>query len=129
MDGVQLPQSCRATTGRQYLFQIDHGLVQDRNLTPSLKISNALWMKLISVWVMPINSNNSVPKKLLVPLRDNYYTSVFIDDDSDPSLKQRRKSTVMRNSAAESDSAAMDSNFHWPGNSSTHQKITNRSFG
>ena len=57
--------------------------------------------------------NEIVPKKLLMSLRDNYYMSFFIKDGSDPSVQQKRKHAAMTNLGAESDSAALDSNFRW----------------
>ena len=70
--------------------------------------------------------NESVPK---MSLRDNYYTSIFTEGDSDPSVDQKRKYAVMTNLGPESDFAALDSNFRWLGVSSSLQKISNRSFG
>ena len=55
--------------------------------------------------------NESKPKKLLVPLRDNYYMSFFTEGDSDPSVEKKRKYAVMTNLEPEPDSAALDSNF------------------
>ena len=86
-------------------------------------------MKLISAWVVSIDINQSVQKKLLVPLRDNYYMSFFTQCDSDPSVEQKRKYAAMTKLGAESDFAALDSNFPWRGVSSTLQIISNKSFG
>ena len=49
--------------------------------------------------------------------------SFFIKDGSDPSVQQKRKHAAMTNLGAESDSAALDSNFRWLGVSSNLQKI------
>ena len=76
--------------------------------------------------------NESKPKKLLVPLRDNYYMSFFTEGDSDPSVEKKRKYAVMTNLEPEHDSAALDSNFRWLGVSSTLPLIStmfNISFG
>ena len=62
-------------------------------------------------------------------LRDNYYISFFTEGDSDPSVEQKRKYTVVTNLGAESDFAALNSNFLWIGVSSNHQKISNKPFG
>ena len=67
--------------------------------------------------------NETVPKKLLMYLRDNYYKSFFTEGDSDPSVEQKRKYAAMANLGVESDSAALDSNFRWLGVSSNLQKI------
>ena len=72
---------------------------------------------------MSTDCNETVPKKLLMYLRDNYYTSFFTEGDSDPSVEQKRKYAAMTNLTAESDSAALDSNFHWLGVSSNLQKM------
>ena len=61
--------------------------------------------------------------------RDNYYMSFFTEGDSDPSVEQKRKYAVMTNLGAESDFAALNSNFRWLGVSSNLQKISNKSFG
>ena len=61
------------------------------------------------------DGNEIVPKKLLMSLRDNYYLSFFTEGDSDPSVEQKRKYVAMTNLGAESDSAALDSNFRWLG--------------
>ena len=53
----------------------------------------------------------------------------FTEGDSDPSVEQKRKCAVMTNLGAESDFAALNSNFRWLGNSSNLQKISNKSFG
>ena len=78
---------------------------------------------------MSTDCNESVPKMLLMSLRDNYYMSIFTEGDSNPSVVQKRKYAVMTNLGAESDFAALDSNFRWLGVSSSLQKISNRSFG
>ena len=62
-------------------------------------------------------------------LRDNYYMSFFTEGDSDPSVEQKRKYTVVANLGAESDFAALNSNFRWIGVSSNLQKISNKPFG
>ena len=49
--------------------------------------------------------------------------SFFTEGDSDPSVEQKRKYAAMTILTAESDSAALDSNFHWLGVSSNLQKI------
>ena len=49
--------------------------------------------------------------------------SFFTEGDSDPPVEQKRKYVAMTNLAAESDSAALDSNFCWLGVSSNLQKI------
>ena len=49
--------------------------------------------------------------------------SFFTEGDSDPSVEQKRKYAAMTNLGAESDSAALDSNFRWLGVSSNLQKI------
>ena len=67
--------------------------------------------------------NETVPKKLLMYLRDNYYKSFFTEGDSDPSVEQKRKYAAMTNLGVESDPAALDSNFRWLGVSSNLQKI------
>ena len=67
--------------------------------------------------------NEIVPKKLLMSLRDNYYMRFFTEGDIDPSVEQKRKYAAMTILTAESDSAALDSNFHWLGVSSNLQKI------
>ena len=72
---------------------------------------------------MSTDCNEIVPKKLLMSLRDNYFMSFFTKDDSDPSVEQKRKYAAMTNLGAESDSAALDSNFRWLGVSSNFQKI------
>ena len=69
--------------------------------------------------MVSIDWNESKPKKLLVPLRDNYYMSFFTEGDSDPSVEKKRKYAVMTNLEPEPDSAALDSNFRWLGVSST----------
>ena len=61
------------------------------------------------------DGNEIVPKKLLMSLRDNHYLSFFTEGDSDPSVEQKRKYAAMTNLGAESDSAALDSNFRWLG--------------
>ena len=67
--------------------------------------------------------NESVPKKLLMSLRDNYYMIFLTEGDSDPSVERKRKYDVMTNLGAESDFAALDSNFRWLGVSSNLQNI------
>ena len=62
-------------------------------------------------------------------LSDNYYMSFFTEADSDSSVEQKRKYAVMTNLGAESDFAALNSNFRWLGVSSNLQKISNKSFG
>ena len=47
----------------------------------------------------------------------------FTEGDIDPSVEQKRKYAAMTILTAESDSAALDSNFHWLGVSSNLQKI------
>ena len=79
--------------------------------------------------MVSINFNENVPKKLLMSLRDIYYMSFFTEGDSDPSVEQKRKYAVMTNLGAESDFAALDSNFRWLGVSSNLQTISNKSFG
>ena len=69
--------------------------------------------------MVSIDCNESVPKKLLVPLRDIFYMSFFTEGDSDPSVEQKRKYAVMANLEPESAFAALDSNFRWLGVSST----------
>ena len=86
-------------------------------------------MKLISVHVLSIDCNESVSQKLPLPLRDIYYISFFTEDDSDPSAEQKRKYAAATNLGAESDFAALDSNFCWLGDSTTFQTISNKSFG
>ena len=78
---------------------------------------------------MSIKSNESVPKKLLVPLKDNYYMSFFTEGGNDPSVEQKRNYAVMTNLGDESDFGALDSNFRWLGVSSTLQTISKMSFG
>ena len=73
--------------------------------------------------------NETVPMKLLMYLRDNYYKSFFTEGDSDPSVEQKRKYAVMTNLGAESDFAALNTNFRWLEVSSSLQKISNKSFG
>ena len=53
--------------------------------------------------------------------------SFFTEGDSDPSVEQKRKYAVMTNLGAESDFAALDSNFRRLGASSTLQKTSNSS--
>ena len=82
--------------------------------------------------MVSIDWNESKPKKLLVPLTDNYYMSFFTEGDSDPSVEKKRKYAVMTNLEPEPDSAALDSNFRWLGVSSTLPLIStmfNISFG
>ena len=67
--------------------------------------------------------NESAPKKLLISLRDNYYMSFFTEGDSDLSVEQKMKYAAMTNFGAESDSAALNSNFPWLCVSSNLQKI------
>ena len=62
-------------------------------------------------------------------LRDNYYMSFFTEGDSDSSVEQKRKYAVMTNLGAESDFAALNTNFRWLEVSSSLQKISNKSFG
>ena len=52
--------------------------------------------------MLPIDCNDSVPKKLLMYLRDNYYMSFFTEGDIDPSVEQKRKYAVMTNLGAKS---------------------------
>ena len=52
-----------------------------------------------------------------------FTTSSFSEGESDPSVEQKWKYSAMTNLGAESDSAALDSNFHWLGVSSNLQKI------
>ena len=78
---------------------------------------------------MSTDCNEIVPKKLLMSLRDNYFMSFFTKDDSDPSVEQKRKYAAMTNLGAESDFAALDSNFPWRGVLSTLQIISNKSSG
>ena len=92
-------------------------------LTPLFRISNAWWIKLTSIWVVSTDCNESVPKKLLMSLRDNYYMIFLTEGDSDPSVERKRKYDVMTNLGAESDFAALDSNFRWLGVSSNLQNI------
>ena len=73
--------------------------------------------------------NETVPKKLLMYLRDNYYKSFFTEGDSDPSVEQKRKYAAMTNLRAESDFTALDNNFRWLGVSSNLQTISSKSFG
>ena len=73
--------------------------------------------------------NEIVPKKLLMYLRVNYYMSFFTEGDSDPSVEQKRKYAVMTNLGAESDFAALNTNFRRLEVSSSLQKISNKSFG
>ena len=75
------------------------------------------------------DGNEIVPKKLLMSLRDNYYLSFFTEGDSDPSVEQKRKYAVMTNLGAESDVAALNTNFRRLEVSSSLQKISNKSFG
>ena len=79
--------------------------------------------------MVSIDFNENVPKKLLMSLRNIYYMSFFTEGDSDPSVEQKRKYAVMTNLGAESDFAALDSNFRWLGVSSNLQTISNKSFG
>ena len=67
--------------------------------------------------------NETVPKKLLMSLRDNHYKSFFTEADSDPSVEQKRKYAAMTNLGVESNSVASDSNFRWLGVSSNLQKF------
>ena len=69
-----------------------------------------------------MDCNESVPKKLLMSLRDNYYMSFLTQGDSDPSVEQKGKYALMTNLGAESDFAALDTNFLWLGVSSNLQK-------
>ena len=62
-------------------------------------------------------------------LRDNYYMSFFTEGDSDSSVEQKRKYAVMTNLGAESDFAALNTNFRLLEVSSSLQKISNKSFG
>ena len=62
-------------------------------------------------------------------LRDNYYMSFFTEGDSDSSVEQKRKYAVMTNLGAESDFAALNTNFRRLEVSSSLQKISNKSFG
>ena len=55
--------------------------------------------------------------------------SLFSEGDSDLSVEQKRKNAVMTNLGAESDFAALNSNFRWLGVSSDLQKFSNKSFG
>ena len=55
--------------------------------------------------------------------------SFFTEGDSDTSVEQKRKYTVVANLGAESDFAALNSNFRWIGVSSNLQKISNKPFG
>ena len=55
--------------------------------------------------------------------------SFFTEGDSDPSVEQKRKYAVMTNLGAESDFAALDSNFRWLGVSSNLQTMSSKSFG
>ena len=50
-------------------------------------------------------------KKLLVPLRDNYYMKFITEGDSDPFPEQKRKYAVVTNLGAESDFPALDRNY------------------
>ena len=75
------------------------------------------------------DGNEIVPKKLLMSLRDNHYMSFFTEGDSDPSVEQKRKYAVMTNLGAESDFAALNTNFRRLEVSSSLQKISNKSFG
>ena len=75
------------------------------------------------------DGNEIVPKKSLMSLRDNYYMSFFTEGDSDPSVEQKRKYAVMTNLGAESDFAALNTNFRRLEVSSSLQKISNKSFG
>ena len=73
--------------------------------------------------MVSIDCNQSVPKKLMISFRDNYYMRFFSEGDSDPSVEQKRKYAAMTNLGVESDFAALDSNFRWLGVSSNLQKI------
>ena len=55
--------------------------------------------------------------------------SIFTEGDSNPSVVQKRKYAVMTNLGAESDFAALDSNFRWLGVSSNLQTISSKTFG
>ena len=79
--------------------------------------------------MVSIDCNQSVPKKLLMSFRDNYYMRFFSEDDSDPSLEQERKYAAMTNLGDESDFAALDTSFLLLGVSSNLQTISNKSFG
>ena len=79
--------------------------------------------------MVSIDCNQSVPKKLLMSFRDNYYMRFFSEDDSDPSVEQERKYATMTNLGDESDFAALDTSFLWLGVSSNLQTISNKSFG
>ena len=79
--------------------------------------------------MVSIDCNQSVPKKLLMSFRDNYYMRFFSEDDSDPSVEQERKYAAMTNLGDESDFAALDTRFLWLGVSSNLQTISNKSFG
>ena len=60
--------------------------------------------------MVSIDCNKSVPKKLQVPLRGNYM-SFFTEEDSDPSVEQKKKYAVITNLGVQADFAALDSNF------------------
>ena len=47
------------------------------------------------------------------------YMSFFTEEGSDPSVKEKSKYADLTNLGAESAFAALDSNFHWPGVSTT----------
>ena len=79
--------------------------------------------------MVSIDWNESVPKKLLMSFRDNYYMSFLSEGDSDPSVEQKRKYAAMTNLGDESDFAALDTSFLWLGVSSNLQTICNKSFG
>ena len=55
-------------------------------------------------------------------LRDNYFMSFFTEGDKDTSVEQKKKYAVMTKLGAESDFAALNSNFRWLGVSSNLQK-------
>ena len=78
---------------------------------------------------MSIGCKESMLKRLLVPLRDNYYMSFFTEGDSATSVEQKRKYFVITNLGAESDFAALNSNFFWLGDSTTLKTISNKSYG
>ena len=61
--------------------------------------------------MVSIDCNENVPKRLLVLLSGNSYMSFFTEGDSDPPIEQKREYAVLTNLGAESDFAALDSNF------------------
>ena len=68
-------------------------------------------------------------KEVTDALEGQLLYELFYWRDSDPSVEQKRTYAVMINLGAESDFAALNSNFRWLGDSSKLQKVSNMSFG